>query len=532
MNENAQMTSLSLQQFQYRIGASLGRGDLNAAAEMAANCRAAWPDDAAGWLLGSIAALLGDDKDTALALIDARLALQPTDVQCLMQKAECLLALGRRESSLEAAESAANLAHHDPAALDSTGAFFVHAGEHQRALAIYDRTIALRPADASLLAKRATVHRFLGDFTHAAADFEAALRISPQDAGTLSALVELRRQTAERNSVPALQSALTATAPKSKDAALLHFALAKSFEDLGDTAQCWRHLNAGNAIERAHIDYNPTNDRAIIERIMAAFPDPEGYTTDTTDERPIFIVGLPRTGTTLVERILGSHSEVHAAGELPALLDALSAVAGPLMHTRPWAWLEFAATLGRLDGAAVAAQYLSGVRARRGTTSRFTDKQPANYLYCGPILRAFPHAAVVHLTRHPLAACYAIYKARFDNGYPFSYDLTELADFYIGYRRLMAHWHRVFPGRILDVAYEDLVKDQQAATGRLLHYVGLPFEDACLDFHLNPAASTTASSVQVRQPLYQTSLDQWRCYAAELAPLRARLETAGINVGA
>jgi len=526
------MTSHSLSEFQYRIGACLGSGDLAAAAAMAASCRAAWPADAAGWLLGSIAALLGDDKDTALALIDARLALDPTDVQCLMQKAECLLALGRRESSLEAAASATILAGDDPAALDSTGAFFVHAAEHRRALGMYDRAIALHPTDASLLAKRATVHRFLGDFTRAAADFEAALRVSPQDAGTLSGLVELRQQTADRNSVPALKSALTATAPKSKDAALLHFALAKSFEDLGDRAQCWGHLNAGNAIERAHIDYNPKSDRAIIERIIAAFPDPEGAVSDTTGERPIFVVGLPRTGTTLVERILGSHSEVHAAGELPALLDALSAVAGPVMHTQPRTWLEFAATLGRLDGAAIAAQYLSGVRARRGETPRFIDKQPANYLYCGPILRAFPHAAVVHLTRHPLAACYAIYKARFDNGYPFSYDLTELADFYIGYRRLMAHWHRVFPGRILDVAYEDLVADQEATTRRLLDYTGLPFEDACLDFHLNPAASTTSSSVQVRQPLYQTSLDQWRAYAAELAPLRARLETAGISVGA
>jgi hypothetical protein len=176
----------------------------------------------------------------------------------------------------------------------------------------------------------------------------------------------------------------------------------------------------------------------------------------------------------------------------------------------------------------IAREYLARSRAKRGDRPRFSDKAPANFYYCGIIFRAFPNARIVHVTRHPLAACYAIYKTRFNGGFAFSYDLGELADYYIGYRQLMDHWHRVLPGRILNVAYEEVVNAQEATTRRLLDYLDLSFETACLDFHLNPTPTSTPSSVQVRQPLYTSSVEQWRHYAEELAPLRDRLVRAGI----
>jgi hypothetical protein len=231
-----------------------------------------------------------------------------------------------------------------------------------------------------------------------------------------------------------------------------------------------------------------------------------------------------------VERIIGSHSAVHAAGELPALSEAVGCVVDMGSPTPARTWLEYAAALGRLDGAAIASEYLQRARARRGERARFSDKQPTNFYYCALILRAFPNAAIVHLTRHPLAACHAIYKTRFGGTYPFAYELGELGEFYLGYRRLMAHWQRILPGRILDVAYEDIISHQEATTRRMLEYCGLAFETACLNFHLNAAPSATASSVQVRQPLYDSSVHLWRHYATQLAPLRARLEAAGIAV--
>jgi hypothetical protein len=221
---------------------------------------------------------------------------------------------------------------------------------------------------------------------------------------------------------------------------------------------------------------------------------------------------------------------VHCAGELSALSEAVGTVMQRTLRRKPSDWHEYAALLGRLDGAQIAAEYLANARTWRGERPRFTDKQPANFFYCALILRAFPNAQIVHLTRHPLAACYAIFKTRFGKTFPFSYDLAELAAFYVGYRRIMAHWHKVLPGRLIDVAYEDVVTRQEETTRRLLQRLDLPFEEACMEFHRNPTAVRTASSVQVRQPLYDSSIHQWRHFEAELAPLRARLEAAGIQV--
>jgi tetratricopeptide (TPR) repeat protein len=524
------MTSPSPADFQYQIGLAMQRGDWAAAASAAAGCRVAWPAEPAGWLLGSIVALLTDDKAAALALIDARLANDPADVQCLLQRAECLLALGQRTESLETIDAVLRARESGPDSLDAVGEFLVHAGEHRRALAVYDRLLGDHPDRVALLGKRAVLHRFLGSFDLAAADYAGLLRLSPHDSEALKGLAELRRQSTEHNSTAAMEAALARVPQDSKEASTLHFGLAKSYEDLADYAASWRHLIAGNALERARIQYNPATDRAVIDRIIAGFPTVESPTADSTQERPIFIVGLPRSGTTLAERIIGSHSLVHSAGELPALSEAVSCVVDMLSPEPARTWLNYAAALGRLDGPAIAREYLQRSCSRRGDRPRFSDKQPTNFYYCALILRAFPNAAIVHITRHPLAACHAIYKTRFGGTYPFAYELAELAEFYIGYRRLMSHWHRVLPGRILEVAYEDIILNQEAATRRMLDHCGLGFETACLDFHLNTAPSTTASSVQVRQPLYDSSVHLWRHYATQLAPLRARLEAAGIPV--
>jgi tetratricopeptide (TPR) repeat protein len=523
------MSSPPVANFEHEIGARIGRGDLAGAAAAAAACRAAWPMASAGWLLGSIAALLAEEGETALALIEDRLATVPGDGQCLLQKAECLLALGRRDAALASAASAAAHAGENAAALDAVGEFLVHAHESAQALAMYDRAVAAAPRSALLLGKRAELHRSLGNFEAAARDHEAVLALSPSDADALKGLAELRPQTPESNSIAAMEAALEGAPPRSAQAATLHFGLAKSFEDLGDHARSWGHLSAGNRLERARIAYDPATDRAVIERIIAGFPALEPVRPDTSGERPIFIVGLPRTGTTLVERIIGRHSQVHSAGELNALSEAIG-VTVKRSSPQSRGWLGYAAALGGLDGEPIAREYLAHSRAHRGVRPRFSDKNPANFFYCALILRAFPRAHIVHLTRSPLAACYAIYRTRFEGAFPFSYDLAELADFYVGYRRLMTHWHRVLPNRILDVAYEEVVTALEPTTRRLFDYLDLPFEEACLDFELNPDPTLTASAVQVRQPLYDSSLDQWRHYAAELAPVRSRLEAAGISV--
>jgi tetratricopeptide (TPR) repeat protein len=524
------MATPSLPDFQFEIGARMARGDWAAAATAAAGCRTAWPADSAGWLLGSIAALFADKKEAALALVEERLATDPGDVQCLLQKAECLLALGRRAEALVAANDGAAHAGNDAVALDAAGTFLVYAAAHSRALEIFDKAVEAAPQNAAIIGKRAEVHRFLGNFDLSARDHEAVLSILPMNPDALRGLAELQRQSADQNSVAAMEAALAASPAGSEDVTTLHYGLAKSYEDLGEFAASWRHLGAASKLQRARFQYDPAHERAVISRIIAGFPNVETVAADTTGEQPIFIVGLPRTGTTLVERILGNHSQIHSAGELSALSEAIGAVVDALAPVLSEGWLGFASVLGELDGESIAREYLARSRSRRGDRPRFSDKQTANFFHCALILRAFPNARIVHLTRHPLAACHAIYKTRFYGTFPFGNDLAELGDFYVDYRRLMAHWHSVVPGRIMDLAYEDVVTALEPTVRRLLDFVDVPFEPACLEFHRNPAATMTASSVQVRKPIYDSSLHLWKSYATELAPLRARLEAAGINI--
>jgi tetratricopeptide (TPR) repeat protein len=512
--------------FERDIIARLQSGDLPGAAAAAAACRRAHPQARAGWHLGSVAALLAGQPDPALALAEEWMRTHSGDAQGLFQRAKCRLARGERAAGM-ADVSAAIEAAGVVELLDAIGEFLFHAAEFPLALRAYDRSLALRPDDPHLLAKRGVMHWTLGRFDRAAADYQAVLARVPGDPGALKALVELEPQRPDRNHVAAIESALRGVPPDSRSAATLHYALAKSYEDMAEYGASWRHLTAANRIERSSFAYDVATDEAMVERLIESFPDIEPVGADSTGESPIFIVGLPRTGTTLLERIIGRHSQVHAAGEMTALGEALGVA---LRRTSPEAardWPHFAA---RSDPGCIAREYLARVQTRRGERPRFTDKQPTNFLYCPLILRAFPRARIVHVTRHPLAACYAIFKVRFAGAYPFAYDLRELGAFYVAYRRLMDHWRAILPGRILEVAYEDLVTALEPTVRGLCRFLDLPFEAQCLEFHLNPAPASTASAVQVRRKLYGTSLGLWRHHEEALSPLARQLAAGGVRI--
>ncbi|MGA7537485.1 MAG: sulfotransferase [Steroidobacteraceae bacterium] len=521
----------SVAAFEREFGACLGKGDLAAAALAARACRDAWPFTPAGWLMGSIIALFTGDPRTALRLIEEPLRTRPIHAQCLLQKAECLLALGERRAALIAAEDAAAHSGDVPESLEAVGEFMIQAGEQRRALPLYDHAMTLVGGDreqrARLLANRGLTHQYVGNLELAERDYEAMLAIDPLVPTAFKGLVGLRRQTHERNWIAQMKRALERLPAASDHAVLVHFALAKSYDDLGDYRLSWEHLSAGNRIERTFINYDLAFDRELMQALTELITADEARPESGAAESPIFIVGLPRSGSTLIERILSNHPQTRQGGELTAVTDAILAftgiVPGPGADAR-----DYAARLAALDGRALAAEYLARTRAIRPEGMRWTDKQLSNFIYCPLLLRAFPRARIVHITRHPLAACYAIYRTRFGGGYPFAYDLAEITDFYIAYRRLMQHWQRILGERILEFPYEEVVTSFEPSVRRLLEHVGLPFDAACLEFHRNPAPVITASSVQVRQPLYASALEQWKHYEAWLAPARERFERAGI----
>jgi hypothetical protein len=231
-----------------------------------------------------------------------------------------------------------------------------------------------------------------------------------------------------------------------------------------------------------------------------------------------------------VERILAGHPDVTPAGELPCFAEALVLSLRRARESAPPTRREIVTLAAQLDFPSLGRTYLERVHAALEASPRFTDKMPLNYLYCGLIARALPGARIVHVSRSPMASCFAMYKTLFEDGYPFSYDLNELGRYFAGYQRLMRHWRAALPGRIHELRYEALIEQPKAETRRLLEFCDLDWFDGCLEFQHVSAPSTTASAAQVRRPLYDSSVAQWREYRAELEPLRESLMRAGVEV--
>lgn len=489
------------------------------------------PEYASGWYSCSQIALQLGKPAAALQAVDNLLQLQPKHPGAQLQRANCLMRLGRE------AEARPLVAALDDAPLQSA---YQHAtlalllsrlDEQERALAHYRHAATLEPEVAEHHYNLASVLRFVGDTGDAEAALDTAIRLAPDDAEAHKLRADLRRQSPQSHHIPQLEAAL-GRARDPRQIATLHYALAKELEDLERWPEAFAALDRGARQRRALMRYDVADDVDTLDTIARVY-DRDTVTGPASagndSEAPLFVVGLPRTGTTLVERILGMHSRVHAAGELNQFALCMSRAVAQLPDARgKLSKQQRVALSARLEFAALGRDYLASIPPAAAAMPHFVDKMPLNFLYLGLIKRALPGARIIHLRRHPLDACFAIYKTLFADAYPFSYDLDELAEYYLAYHRLMAHWETVLPGAIHTVHYEQLVSDLEPQSRALLAHCGLPWEDACLDFHRSAAASTTASASQVREPVHQRSVGRWRHFARELEPLAERLRAGGV----
>lgn len=511
------------------------------AAEQCRRLNAEHPRYAPGWYTASHIALgLGSASD-ALRHIERALAIEPTNARFLLQRSRSLLALGRVNDAAAAAAESHRRAPAEAALLDAIGTTLSQANDHAGAIAAYDRAIALAPDNPLFVFNRAAVRRYLGELEEAESDYDRAIALNPLDYEAYRNRSDLRIQTPSSNHVSQLEGLLMRGAPWQGEVQV-RYALAKEYEDLGEFDRSFQQLQRGAALRRAHLRYDVATDVATVEWIMQAFASAapggvgaaEALRERRGDGAPIFIVGLPRSGTTLVDRILSSHSAVRSAGELHSFaLSVVDAVhrqqARDAPAHAPMTRQQLVARSAALDFRALGLDYLARARAAGAPSGRFIDKMPLNYLYCGLIRRALPAAAIVHVSRSPMAVCYAMYKTLFRDAYPFSYDLGDLASYYVAYRRLMSHWQDTLPQGLHTLRYEQLVQDQLEQTRALLQFCGLEWQEACTQFHRNPSATTTASAVQVRRPLYDSSVYLWRHYTRQLAGLAERLRAAGIE---
>jgi tetratricopeptide (TPR) repeat protein len=508
----------------------LGAGELRKAALACKELTERYSDYAPGWASACHVALALAHPAEAVDYIDRALHLAPDNAHFMILKAVALRSSGALAEAASVASAAAVRCGSDAAAYQALGNFYSAAGEHHEALRWFTRAAALAPQSADYGFNRATLLRIVGDLEEAEAEYDRVIALRPHEYEAYYNRADLRRQSPERNHVAELEALVAKGIRHPRGEVLMRYALAKELEDLGAYPRSFEQLTLGARRRREHIAYDVQQDVETVEWVKTAFSPVRLHAPPTgcPNDEPIFIVGMPRTGTTLLERSLGRHPEVFPAGELPHFANALTAAVSALTGDPRLSRRELVAASAEVDFRSVGQDYLARTRPATGHRTHFIDKLPLNYLYCGPIHLSLPSARIIHLTRHPMATCYAVYKTLFKDAYPFSYDLREIARYYAAYRRLMSYWEAALPGTILNVSYEDLVEKFESEIRRVLAHCELPWHRACLEFHRNPYPTATASAAQVRRPLYDSSMRLWEKYQDELRPLRAMLVEEGI----
>jgi len=436
-----------------------------------------------------------------------------------------LVGIGRQQLALTYADKAAKLPIDDALVADTVGVIYSRTGFHEKAVPFFERAVHLNPAPANLHYNLGASLQFSGDFAGAEAAYKRAIEKQSDAYRAYSSLVGLSRQTDDDNQLSNLRR-LFSDMKNDPDAALhLGHAIAKTLEDLGEHAESLDWLNRAKQLKRTTLAYDIQDDVQLIDAAMQTVAAPVTHTMQHSNAAPIFIIGLPRTGTTLVDRILSSHPDVVSAGELNNFAGLIKDLAQSSSNL-----VLDVDTLHRVlnaDLAVIGEEYMNSARDLARGALRFTDKMPLNFFYAGLIHKALPNARIVALRRDPMDSCLSNYRQLFSTAYSYynySFDLSDTAAYYKAFADLMAHWRDVLPAnRFMELHYERLVHAQEEETQRLLAFCGLSWDETCLRFHENTAPVSTASSVQVRKPLYSGSIGRWKKYGDRLNDLKKQL---------
>jgi len=387
-------------------------------------------------------------------------------------------------------------------------------GQSEEALNSYEMALEINPDYADAYNNIGDILRGLGQLDKAFSSYVHALAIDSENTKFHRNLALMKSYTKGDTQFIQMQSLLSANNLNQSERVALCFALAKAYADLGEKDELFKVLNEGNQLRKEELSYSiekDLNNHSLLRKIFKSSTKKSSYKSLTI--RPIFIVGMPRSGTSLVEQIISSHHKVHGAGELPTL----SNLAAPILDS----YLSNNHPLSEENFLSIREGYSYCHLSNLDNTESFiTDKMPANFENIGFILKAFPEAKIVHLKRDAMAICWSIYQRYFPaEGLGFPYDMEDLGRFYKSYTEIMTFWHELFPNQIYDISYEDLTTNQEEETRKLLEYCELGWDENCLNFHKNKRAVKTASSLQVRNKMYQGSSEAWKKYADQLKPL-------------
>ena len=473
-----------------------------------------------------------DVLDEAERLLEAALKRAPDYRAARLEYVRVLI---DRQKYLQAREEIGILLKREPGNADYLSLYAaacVGLGEHERAIALYRQLVAASPGSPEL-------HVFLGHSLQAVGrqkeatdSYQAAATAKPSFGDAYWSLANLKTYRFSDDQIAHMRAEEAATAVQAVDRYHLCFALGKAFEDRKDYAQSWRFYERGNALKRAESRYRPEiieiNTRKQIEVCTAQlFAARKGF--GVPDPDPIFIVGLPRSGSTLIEQILASHSKVEGTQELAEIQRIVVGLQGHPSDLENPRYPGVLADLAAEDFRSLGERYMTETRAYRKGKPFFIDKMPNNFRHIGLIHLMLPNAKIIDVRREPMACCFSNLKQLFARGQEFTYSIEDIALYYRTYLELMRHWDAVLPGRVLRVCYEDVVDDLERNVRRILEFCGLKFEAACVEFYKTERSVRTASSEQVRQPIFREGLFQWRNYEPWLGPLRDSLGDALIR---
>jgi tetratricopeptide (TPR) repeat protein len=465
----------------------------------------------------------------ALASFETAVALKPDYAEGYGNRGMVLKELKRFDDALASYDKAIALKPDFPEAYNNRGIVLRELQCWDKAVASLETAVALKPDLADAYNNIGSVLGDLGQLQQAQEWYRQAIRLDPGLATVYANLADLKKFTEGDPDLAAMEAlAVKADGLTQTDRIQLDFALGKAYDDLKDYKRSFTHLLAGNAAKRATISYDEMATFAQFDRIEAVFTRQLiGQKSGGGDPShlPILVVGMPRSGTSLIEQIIASHPMVHGAGELRTFNDVVLTVQEPAGQTIPYP--EFVPALDPAALRKIGERYVAELRKLAANAERITDKMPANYYFVGLIHLALPNAKIIHSIRNPVDTCVSCFSKLFTGEQNHTYDLAELGRYHKHYERLMTHWRRVLPEQsILDVRYEDVIGDFEGQARRIIAYCGLPWDPRCLAFYKTNRPVRTASAAQVRQPIYTTAVGRWRDYEEYLKPL---LQALGIE---
>ncbi len=469
----------------------------------------------------ALIAVRADRGDDAELLLRQAIGIAPDFILAVLDLGRLLKDQDRYGEALDCFDRAIALDPSHPPAHYLRASTLARASFTDDAIEAYRRCLELKTDHIGALLGLGHMLKAVGRYDECVASYQACIRHAPDFGETYWSLANLKTYRFDDQAVAEMEKRAAAGGENEQSQVNFLFALGKAYEDRRDFERAWHFYRSGNAAQRSQIAYDPVQTEVMNDRLI------EVYTAEflqslrgagNPDPSPVFILGLPRSGSTLLEQILASHGQVEGTSELPYI----GRVATSLNRNRADGvnYPEAMRELAPANVAALGADYLAQAHMHRRTGApRFIDKMPNNFPNVGLIAAILPNAKIIDARRHPLDACLSCYRQLFAKGQNFTYDLTEIGEYYLQYQRMMNHWSRVLPGRVLTVQYEEVVSNFEAQVRRLLAFCGLPWDDACLKFHESDRPVRTPSAEQVRQPIYDRSIGHWRHYQRYLDEL-------------